>query len=187
MSYQEKVFGTGDAMKRLNKVIFKNAVDKGILGKYLSLFPGISFGVAYKLLQRIYKFGGQPYVDDFLVRNYKSNFDHAFGKKYGRSMMYATAGCLIGMGEVILLPLDVLKIKSQTNPEAFAGRGLLNIIMKENIKLYRGTLFTMSRSVYYFDLFVLSFFHFLLTCFVFPFISLFLFLVDLPLCYSILK
>jgi ABC-type sugar transport system substrate-binding protein len=27
-----------------------------------SLFPGLGFGAGYKILQRVYKFGGQPYV-----------------------------------------------------------------------------------------------------------------------------
>ena len=34
---------------------------------------------------------------------------------------------LIGIGEIFLLPLDVLKIKRQTNPEAFRGRGLFKL------------------------------------------------------------
>ena len=36
-------------------------------------------------------------------------------------MMNATAGSLIGIGEIILLPLDVLKIKRQTNPAEDIG------------------------------------------------------------------
>jgi hypothetical protein len=38
---------------------------------------------------------------------------------------------LIGIGEISLLPLDVLKIKRQTNPEAFRGCGLFKIILDE--------------------------------------------------------
>ena len=50
------------------------------------------------------------------------------------------------MGEVVLLPLDVLKIKRQTNPEAFRGRGLLRIIGDEGFGLYRGWQWTMARN-----------------------------------------
>ncbi len=32
-----------------------------------------------------------------------------------------------------LLPLDVLKIKRQTNPEAFKGRGFLRILQDEGL------------------------------------------------------
>ena len=53
---------------------------------------------------------------------------------------------LIGAGEVVLLPLDVLKIKRQTNPEAFRGRGMGRIIADEGFGLYRGWQWTMARN-----------------------------------------
>ena len=53
---------------------------------------------------------------------------------------------LIGIGEIILLPLDVLKIKRQTNPEAFRGRGLSKIIQDEGFGLYRGWGWTAARN-----------------------------------------
>jgi len=61
-------------------------------------------------------------------------------------MMQATAGSLTGIGEVLLLPLDVLKIKRQVNPEAFRGRGLLRIVSEEGTSLYRGWGWTMARN-----------------------------------------
>lgn len=53
---------------------------------------------------------------------------------------------LIGIGEIVLLPLDVLKIKRQTNPEAFRGRGLFKIIGDEGFGLYRGWGWTAARN-----------------------------------------
>jgi len=53
---------------------------------------------------------------------------------------------LIGAGEVVLLPLDVLKIKRQTNPESFRGRGVLKIVSDEGLGLYRGWGWTMARN-----------------------------------------
>jgi len=53
---------------------------------------------------------------------------------------------LIGIGEIFLLPLDVLKIKRQTNPEAFRGRGLFKIIADEGFALYRGWEWTAARN-----------------------------------------
>jgi hypothetical protein len=53
---------------------------------------------------------------------------------------------LTGIGEVALLPLDVLKIKRQVNPEAFRGRGVLRIFMEEGAGLYRGWGWTMARN-----------------------------------------
>lgn len=41
------------------QVIFKEAAARGTVSKYLSLFPGLGFGAGYKILQRVYKFGGQ--------------------------------------------------------------------------------------------------------------------------------
>jgi hypothetical protein len=53
---------------------------------------------------------------------------------------------LTGIGEVVLLPLDVLKIKRQVNPEAFRGRGILRIIAEERGALYNGWGWTMARN-----------------------------------------
>ena len=53
---------------------------------------------------------------------------------------------MIGIGEIFLLPLDVLKIKRQTNPEAFRGRGLFKIIADEGFALYRGWEWTAARN-----------------------------------------
>lgn len=53
---------------------------------------------------------------------------------------------LIGIGEIVLLPLDVLKIKRQTNPEAFRGRGVFKIVADEGFSLYRGWGWTAARN-----------------------------------------
>lgn len=53
---------------------------------------------------------------------------------------------MIGIGEIVLLPLDVLKIKRQTNPDAFRGRGLFKIIADEGMGLYRGAGWTAARN-----------------------------------------
>jgi len=105
--------------------------------KYASLFPGIGFGAVYKVLQRVYKFGGQPFVRDFLQSHYAENFKATFGEKNHKTIIYATAGSIMGVGEIALLPLDVLKIKAQTNPKAFGNRGVLKIIADEGLNLYR--------------------------------------------------
>lgn len=46
----------------------------------------------------------------------------------------------------VLLPLDVLKIKRQVNPEAFRGRGVVRIFLEEGTTLYRGWGWTMARN-----------------------------------------
>ena len=58
----------------------------------------------------------------------------------------ALAGSIIGIGEVALLPLDMLKVKAQTSPECLRGRGIVDVIAKENFNLYRGWGWTMARN-----------------------------------------
>jgi len=114
--------------------------------KLFSLFPGLGYAAGYKVSQRIYKFGGQPWINDVLVRNYRTNFTNAFGERKGKMMMQATAGSLTGIGEVVLLPLDALKIKRQVNPDAFRGRGAVRIFIEEGTTLYRGWGWTVARN-----------------------------------------
>lgn len=142
MSNQTKV----SSLHELNKVIFKEKAETSIGKKFFSLFPGLGYAAGYKVLQRIYKYGGQPIARDYLETHYGKNFETAFGKKSGKAIMHSTAGSLIGIGEIVLLPLDVLKIKRQTNPEAFRGRGVFKIVADEGLGLYRGWGWTAARN-----------------------------------------
>jgi hypothetical protein len=90
-----------------------------------------------QVLQRVYKFGGQPFVKEFLTTHFQGQFKSVFGEKHSKTIIYAVAGSIMGVGEIVLLPLDVLKIKAQTNPEVFRGRGLFKIISDEGWALYR--------------------------------------------------
>lgn len=133
-------------MTELKTVIFKDKATAPIGTKFVSLFPGLGYAAGYKVLQRIYKYGGQPIARDYLAANFGKDFESAFGKKTGKAIMHSTAGSLIGIGEIVLLPLDVLKIKRQTNPEAFRGRGIFKIIADEGFGLYRGWGWTAARN-----------------------------------------
>jgi len=141
MSNQTKVSG----LTHFNSVIFKQHAQEPLVRRFFTLFPGLGYAAAYKVLQRVYKYGGQPFVRDYLATNHKETFDQ-FGKGTGKAIMHATAGSIIGIGEIVLLPLDVLKIKRQTNPEAFRGRGVLKIISDEGFGLYRGWGWTAARN-----------------------------------------
>lgn len=134
------------SMATLQPILFRDYATAPLGKKFLSLFPGLGYAAGYKVAQRIYKFGGQPWFNDIITRNYKNGFTRAFGERNGKLMMQATAGSLTGIGEVVLLPLDVLKIKRQTNPEAFRGRGFLRIFAEEGKTLYRGWGWTMARN-----------------------------------------
>ncbi|KAA8497945.1 putative mitochondrial carrier [Porphyridium purpureum] len=144
MNNPNKILSKAD----LNGVLFKSAADKPALQKWMSLFPGLGFAAGYKILQRVYKFGGQPFVNDYLNGDWKGWFVSTFGEKHAKSMMHAVSGSLVGAGEIILLPLDVLKIKSQANPEVLRGRGIVEILRTEKISgLYRGAGWTAARNV----------------------------------------
>ena len=81
----------------------------------------------------------QPLVYAALDRNVKDQYVNMFGHKYARTLMQASAGCVMGIGEVALLPLDVLKIKAQTNPESIGKRGLVAILREEKVGTYPAT------------------------------------------------
>ncbi len=81
-----------------------------------------------------------------ITKNYGDSFERAFGPTTGKALISSFAGSLIGIGEIVLLPLDVLKIKRQTNPEAFRGRGIVRIIKDEGFGLYRGWGWTAARN-----------------------------------------
>uniref|UniRef100_A0A6B2LBD1 Mitochondrial carrier protein n=1 Tax=Arcella intermedia TaxID=1963864 RepID=A0A6B2LBD1_9EUKA len=135
----------GECWAKVAKVIFGETAQKGLFSKWRSLFPGLACATTYKISQRIYKFGGQPIMKDMI--NYRSGdrFDRAFGK-HSKSMQHAVAGSLVGVGEVVLLPLDVLKIRKQTNPTSI-GQGCLTCIKQEGLTLYRGASWTISRNL----------------------------------------
>jgi hypothetical protein len=142
MSNQSRI----SSASQLNSVIFKSHAQDPAVRRFFTLFPGLGYAAAYKVLQRIYKYGGQPFVRDYLATHHGTAFDQTFGRGNGKAMMHATAGSLIGIGEIVLLPLDVLKIKRQTNPEAFRGRGVMRIVADEGFALYRGWGWTAARN-----------------------------------------
>ena len=134
-----------ETMVNFNKAIFKQHADAAMIKKFTYLYPGSLYAVLYKVLQRVYKFAGQPIVRDHLNKNYGDGFKSAFGSK-SKMMSESVAGCMIGIGEVVLLPLDRLKVLSQTNEAALANRSIFTIIRSEGMGMYAGTLVTMGRN-----------------------------------------
>jgi len=134
------------SLSTLSPIIFRDYATASIPRRFISLFPGLGYAAGYKICQRIYKFGGQPIFNDLIASKYKTEFTNAFGERKGKMMIQACAGSLTGIGEVVLLPLDVLKIKMQVNPESFRGRGIFRIIAEERFALYRGWGWTMARN-----------------------------------------
>lgn len=152
MSYRGTVvLPHATAAQRFNHVhgiILRDSANATPFRQFLSLYPGIGFAVTYKIAQRIYKFGGQPFVKDLLRDSKYHNFLRSkTDEKKSRIVLDATAGAMVGIGEVMLLPMDVLKIKAQTNPEALAHRTVIDIIKHENWKLFAGASWTLMRNI----------------------------------------
>ena len=120
-----------------NNVVFGANANAPLLSKWMSLYPGMQFATGYKIMQRTYKFGFQPVVYEAIDK--RTNMP--------KVLTSAIAGAMVGAGEVALLPLDVLKIRSQTNPESLKGKGVIDLFVKENISLYRGIEWTVARNV----------------------------------------
>ena len=86
-------------MSKLNTIIFKDKAGASFGKKFVSLFPGLGYAAGYKVLQRVYKYGGQPVARDYLTVHYGKDFEGAFGKKTGKAIMHSTAGrydCVLG-------------------------------------------------------------------------------------------
>jgi hypothetical protein len=146
MTNESQIIVAGSTVHNLNTAIFRDAAGRSAPSKFASLFPGFGFGAVYKVLQRVYKFGGQPVVRDWMKKRCGADFDAYFGPNMGKTLLSATAGSLIGIGEVVLLPLDALKVKAQTAPEQLHGRGVIDIFRTEGFSLYRGIGWTIARN-----------------------------------------
>ena len=130
-----------------SKILFQKAADQGPLQKYRSLFGGFGYGALYKVSQRIYKFGGQPVLNDFLQKTVFKPTDGGELSKKSKFFSNAISGAMMGAGEVMLLPFDVMKIKSQTNPEV-RKMGFAGLVKQEGLSgLYAGAGFTAARNV----------------------------------------
>ncbi|OAL36571.1 hypothetical protein AYO20_04187 [Fonsecaea nubica] len=136
------------SLSALNSVVFRQAATAPVLTKFTSLFPGLGYAAGYKISQRIYKYGGQPFVRDYLTQHHGQDFDKAFGKGTGKAMLNATAGSLIGIFEaVLLLPLDLLKLKMQLRQPGSPSQGFFSIVKEEGFfGLYRGIGWTIARN-----------------------------------------
>lgn len=79
-----------------NSIIFKDHAVASVPKKFMSLFPGLGYAAGYKVAQRVYKFGGQPWFNDLINRHYKTEFTNTFGERKGKLMAQATAGrCVV--------------------------------------------------------------------------------------------
>jgi hypothetical protein len=76
----------------ISSIIFKDKAGAPFAQRFISLFPGLGYAAGYKVAQRVYKFGGQPYFHDLIFKHYRSTFTSIFGERKGKLMMQASAG-----------------------------------------------------------------------------------------------
>ncbi|KAI8615809.1 mitochondrial carrier domain-containing protein [Chytriomyces sp. MP71] len=110
----------------LRTVIFKDAAGTGIVREIGSLYPAFGFAIVYKVMQRSLQFGIHPIINRYLLGNYAQEFQDRFGPRLARTMVAGTGGVLIGLSEVLLLPLDALKVKGQTGVKVLSGKASLH-------------------------------------------------------------
>merc|ERR1719193_3398 len=71
-------------------------------------------------------------------------FRNMFGKKTGNVMLHGTSGSIIGLGEIVLLPMDILKIKAQVNSHWSIRNNIKGVTFRE---MYAGWNWTALRNI----------------------------------------
>jgi len=132
-------------VSNLSVVIFNGESSHHYLKKIVSLFSGLGCATVYKVAQRVYKFSGQPLVKELISDKMGPAFDRQF-RRYSKSIQHGLAGAIIGIGEVILIPLDALKILKQTSRK-WAEKSILDILSIQRLNLYRGVSWTAARNL----------------------------------------
>ncbi len=74
------------------------------------LYSGLGWGLGYKFFQRGFKLGLQKPLQEEIHREYGQNFQATFGKR-DKVVTQGLAGMILGVGEIILLPMDAYKIR----------------------------------------------------------------------------
>eukprot|EP00744_Colponema_vietnamica_P024930 GILI01036496.1.p1 GENE.GILI01036496.1~~GILI01036496.1.p1 ORF type:complete len:335 (+),score=45.14 GILI01036496.1:47-1051(+) len=138
------VAGDWSASRRNFKNVIFSGMEVGLgaqtsMGMYLAhLYPGSIYAVYYKVLQRFIKFAGQPYVKDWMqnISNATTTATNGVSppSKKSKLLLEACAGSIVGMSEAILLPIDRMKVLSQTNASTIQGRSMVRIMADEGIK-----------------------------------------------------
>ncbi|KAI9328825.1 putative GGC1-protein of the mitochondrial carrier family [Obelidium mucronatum] len=103
----------------IRQIVFKEAAGRGIVKEIASLYPAFGWAVGYKIMQRSLQFGMHPIINTHLRAQYEPRVRDQVGSKWARTVIAATGGVLIGCTEVLLLPLDALKVKGQTGVGLF--------------------------------------------------------------------
>lgn len=115
-----------------NAIVFD--YKKGLMQRIKSLYQGAGPAGLYKVVLRTYKFGTQPVLCGMLHDGCGQQTKNWMGDRGGNIMLQSISGGMIGATEVIMLPIDTIKVKMQTGQ-----KDILNIIKTERFNLYNGS------------------------------------------------
>ena len=141
MSNEKKltIFGKNS---NVSEIIFNTCNKTSLMSRCIPLYNGIGFAMMHRCNQRMYGYGGQPILKDIIERKYDGK------TKNDRVLCETLAGLVIGAGESIFMPADVLKVKKQTNPAAFNNKSIIDILRRESYReLYKGLTVTTMRNM----------------------------------------
>lgn len=125
------------------RVIFNGvAVNKGIYFHFSSLYAAAIWGLLYKVTARTYKFGTQPFLENYLQDHCGHWIKQHVDFRCQTPLLKACAASLIGMGEFIFAPLDALVVKYQANEQ----RPVWQLLRSEGMNIYRGCGWTSTRN-----------------------------------------
>jgi len=139
--------GAPTFLQNVKTAIFGNTGKMSFVQGMRDLYSGLGVGIVYKIAQRGYKIGGQKVVEHELNKHGGHIYNDWFGERNARLMLAGTSGMLVGIGEApLLLPLDAIKVRYQTNKNSVAGKGFFTILLEQRTKLYQGLGWTMLRN-----------------------------------------
>ena len=112
--------------------IGKRIMNEGRNASFKNLYKGVGYAGLYRIPQRTFKFAMQPIIN--------ANVKNILGENKKRNAFIS--GAMVGVGETILMPLDILKIRAQTNT---LNDGLIGLIKTNPSALFKGAKYTAIR------------------------------------------
>lgn len=119
------------------KVGFANAYQRGFVPVVRSLHNGFWTSALYKVFARMIVFGGQQPAASALHQQLQPTTPQ------GTVLVNAAAGGSVAAMQVVLTPLDAIKIKKQNGDP----RSVKDMLQQDNVKLFKGAVPTMIRNV----------------------------------------
>lgn len=145
-----------DPVKR-NLILFQDAHDKSIPSKIRSSFAGYKWGLGNKMITTSYLKVGQQEVNKRLEDSgLNDSLQAKLGKRKAKTAQEAISGSIVGACEVILTPIDVVRIQLMTNPamrNQIKTTGMPNYIWQQRGNLYKASSLAVPKNALNYGLF----------------------------------